>query len=152
MIRIYSQLHSTDKYSEDSWIIWLNWPNGWVFVYNLSGSGFKSSCCHINFTLLACFEQRVPWHSGNYRVWTHSETRRWLDKNKQSIAPYKQVLRPQLNYLFGLAKWFSVHLRAKWFWVQVQFQSPKLHIRRLFQTRSSLTFRELERVDSRWKA
>ena len=27
------------------------------------------------------FDQRVPWHSGNYRVWIHSETHTWLDKN-----------------------------------------------------------------------
>ena len=30
----------------------------------------------------ACFEQGVPWHSGNYRVWIHSETRRWHDRNR----------------------------------------------------------------------
>ena len=24
-----------------------NWPNGWVCVYELSGSGFKSSCSHL---------------------------------------------------------------------------------------------------------
>ena len=29
-------------------IIWPVWPNGWVFVYKLSGSGFDSSCSHIN--------------------------------------------------------------------------------------------------------
>ena len=23
------------------------WPNGWVFVYELSGSGFESSCSHL---------------------------------------------------------------------------------------------------------
>ena len=45
------------------------WPNGWVFVYKLSGSGFESSCIHLNFTLRACFEQGIPWHSGNYRMW-----------------------------------------------------------------------------------
>ena len=44
-------------------------PNGLVFVYKLSGSGFESSCSHLNFRLRACFEQGVPWHSGNYRVW-----------------------------------------------------------------------------------
>ena len=26
--------------------IWPVWPNGWVFVYELSGSGFESSCSH----------------------------------------------------------------------------------------------------------
>ena len=25
------------------------WPNGWVFVYEVSGSGFESSCSHLNF-------------------------------------------------------------------------------------------------------
>ena len=30
-----------------------------------------------------CFEQGVPWDSGNYRVWIFSETRTWHDKNIQ---------------------------------------------------------------------
>ena len=42
-------------------------------VYELSGCGFESRCSHLNFRFCACFEQRVPWHSGNYREWTHSE-------------------------------------------------------------------------------
>ena len=37
----------------------------WVFVYELSASGFESSCSHLNFRFRACFEQGVPWHSGN---------------------------------------------------------------------------------------
>ena len=44
------------------------WPNGWVFVYELSGSGFQSSCSHLNFRFHTCFKQGVPWHSGNYSV------------------------------------------------------------------------------------
>ena len=48
--------------------IWPVWLNGWVFVYKLSGCGFKSCCCHLNFRYYACFEQGDPWHSGNYRV------------------------------------------------------------------------------------
>ena len=36
----YSQIHRTDKYLEHSSIIWPVWPNGWVFVEELSGSGF----------------------------------------------------------------------------------------------------------------
>ena len=53
----------------------------WVFVYERSGSGFESRCCHLNFRYCACLEQGVLWHSGNYRVWIHSETRTWHDKN-----------------------------------------------------------------------
>ena len=59
--------------SENSSIIWLVWPNGWVFVYELSGSGFESSCSHLNFSFRTCFEQGVPWHSGSYRAWNHAE-------------------------------------------------------------------------------
>ena len=42
-----------------------------------------------------------------------------------------------------LAKWLSVRLRIKWFWVQVQLQSLHLQIWCLLQARSSLTFRQL---------
>ena len=58
--------------------------NDWVFVYELSCSWLESSCGHLNFRLGACFEQGVSWHSGNYKVWIHSETRMWHDKNIQS--------------------------------------------------------------------
>ena len=84
MIKTYSQMHRTDKYSQHSSIIWPAWLNGWVFVYELSGCGFESSCSHFTFRFRACFEQGVPWHSGNYRMWIHSETRTWHDKNIQS--------------------------------------------------------------------
>ena len=84
MTRTYSQMHRTGKYSEHSSIIWPVWLNGWVFVYELSGCGFESSCSHLNFRFRACFEQRVSWHSGNYKVWIHSEMRTWHDKNIQS--------------------------------------------------------------------
>ena len=63
--------------------IWPVCQTGWVFVCELSGSGFKSSCNHLNFRFRTCFEQGVPWHSGNYRVWIHCETRTWHDKNIQ---------------------------------------------------------------------
>ena len=55
-----------------------------MFVYELSGCGFESSCSHLNFRFRACFVQGVPWHSGNYRVRIHSETRTWHDKNIQT--------------------------------------------------------------------
>ena len=48
-------------------------------------SGFESSCSHLNFRFRACFEQGVSWHSGNYRVWIHSERRTWHDKNVETM-------------------------------------------------------------------
>ena len=83
MIRTYSQMHGTDKYSQHSSVIWPVWLNGRVFVYELSSCRFESRCSHLNFRFRACFEQGVPWHSGNYGVWIHSEKRTWHDKNIQ---------------------------------------------------------------------
>ena len=57
MIRIYSQLHRTDKYSKHSSLILTVFQNGRVFVYEVSGSGLDSSFSHLNFTLPACFDQ-----------------------------------------------------------------------------------------------
>ena len=39
-----------------------------VFVYELGGCGFDARCSHLNFRYHTCFEQGVPWHSGNYSV------------------------------------------------------------------------------------
>ena len=41
---------------------------------------------HFTFRFCACFEEGVPWHSGNCRVWIHSRTRTWHDKNIQLRA------------------------------------------------------------------
>ena len=60
MIRTYSQMHRTDKYSQHSSIIWPVSLNGRVFVYELSGCGFESSGSHLNFRFRACFDQGVP--------------------------------------------------------------------------------------------
>ena len=84
MARVYSQVDRTDQYSKQSSIIWPVWLNSWMFVYQLSGWGFGSRCSHLNFRYRACFEKGVPWHSGNYRVWIHYETRTWHDNKIQS--------------------------------------------------------------------
>ena len=47
MIRIYSQIHRTDKYSKHSSVIWPVWLNGWAFVYEPNGFGFESSCTQL---------------------------------------------------------------------------------------------------------
>ena len=76
MAETYSQLHSTDALSDNGLIIWPVLPNGWVFVYELNGCGFESSCSDLNFRFRAWFEQGVPSNSGNYKVWIHSVRRR----------------------------------------------------------------------------
>ena len=68
------------------------WLNGWVFVYGLSGCGFESSWSHLNLRFCACFEQGVPWYSGNYGVCIHSETCTWHDKNKYTVKEKQTYL------------------------------------------------------------
>ena len=143
MIGTYSQMHHTEKYWQHSSIIWPVWLNGWVFVYELSGCVIVSCCNLLNFRYCACFEQGVSWHSGIYRVWIHSQTRAWLDRNIQSNASYRKVLTTQLNHLASLTKWLSVRLRAKWLWVRVLLESFKLQILRLFWAKNYLKSRYL---------
>ena len=50
MILTNSQMHYADKHSQHRLIIWPVLLNGWVFVYELSGCGFESSCSHLNIT------------------------------------------------------------------------------------------------------
>ena len=81
MIRTHSQMHRTDKYSQNSSVICPPWLNSWVFVYAPSGCGFESSCSHLIFRFRACLEQRYPWNSGNYSAWIHSERRTFRSIN-----------------------------------------------------------------------
>ena len=89
MIRTLSQLYRTDKYSQTSYIIWSFWSYFWVIVFVLSGSGFKSTCSHLNFRFRACLDQGVPSASCKNRVWLHSETHTLHDKNIPSNALYR---------------------------------------------------------------
>ena len=50
-----------------------------------------------------------------------------------------KVIRTQLNHLASLAKWLSVRLRTKWFWVRVQLQ------RRLDYIFISQNFQEIDK-------
>ena len=50
--------------------LWGKSEQNWIVV-------LQSSCSYLIFRFLACFEQEVPWHSGNYTVWIHSEMRTW---------------------------------------------------------------------------
>ena len=84
MIRIYSQMHRTDKYLQHSSIVWLVWRNGWVFVYKLSGGGFEPRCSQAAWDLLNQSFQV-------YRVYqTHlsyslNETQKLCDTNSHNI-------------------------------------------------------------------
>ena len=100
MTRTYSQIHRIDKHSEHNSIIWLVWPHDWVFVYQLSGSGFESSCSHL----------KIPWWSSNiyffldYRfVWRQ----RFLKKFDRLLHKNVPVFSDNDLFIFYSNNWLS---------------------------------------------
>ena len=67
----------------------------------------RTSCSHLNFRFRACFELRVPWHSGNYRVWIHSETRLWHDKKDTTTWSYLLNESLMENFIFVQYEFFT---------------------------------------------
>ena len=65
----------------------------------MSRCGFESSCSYINFRFRTCFEQGVPWRSGNCKVWIHSEKSTWHDKNIQSTYSKVGIVSTCLVFL-----------------------------------------------------
>ena len=67
---------------------------------------FESRCSHLNFRYRTCFEQGVHWHSGNYRVWIHSETR-----NGEGLRDVQHSMSMILDTRFHI--WFFMTLYYK---------------------------------------
>ena len=59
-----------------SCVVWCIWLCVIIMSYKFFrvNSRFESCCCHLSFRHCVCFEQGVPWHSGNCRVQTCSHT------------------------------------------------------------------------------
>ena len=103
-----------------------------MFIYELSGCGFESSCSHLDFGFSACFEQEVPWHSGSYRVWIHSETRTWLDKNIQSVNEYFIS-----DYCYYKKLHFTFTITIKWIYI---FRCGQRFVRKMKTSTSNNAF------------
>lgn len=116
--------------------------NGWVFIHDISVCGFDSTYIHLNFQFCACFEQRVTWYSGSYRMWICSKRSTWQDKNAQSNATYRQALVTQLNHWTNWAKLLSVHLPTKWLCFAIQVMWLEFQILCLIRRKIFFTFRQ----------
>ena len=87
MILKYSQMQRTDKYSQQSSIIWPVWHNSWVFVYELGGCGFGTGWSKLKLRYRACFEQGVLDIQGNIECGITLKCLRYL------ILTYSQMDR-----------------------------------------------------------
>ena len=76
----------------------------------LNLSLYTGCSSHLRFRYRVCFEQGVPSYSGNYRVWSHSETR-----VRDMIRTYSQMHHTD-KYLQGSSIIWSVWLNG---WVFV---------------------------------
>ena len=86
----------------------------------------------LNLRYRACFEQGVPWHSGIYRVWIHSETREWHDKNTQlidcvNIWKTSEAANLVFQWIFVLNSvkhnFFPVSIENLFTWIKAKVQS-----------------------------
>ena len=71
--------------------------NGWVFIYKLSGCGFKSHCCHLTLDVVPASSKEFLDIQANYRVWIHSETCTWHDNNRQHSDCCLKLQKHQLK-------------------------------------------------------
>ena len=106
-----------------------------MFLHKLSGCGFESRCSQLIFRYGACFEQGVPWHSGNYRVWIHSETRTWHDKNIQSDGRtlfFRMVFRKfsEITTSKSVFSQYDIFYNYEYFFIQSTFWSLFNHRQR----------------------
>ena len=103
----------------------------WLYVIIMSSTRFRVNLHSIVAWISrnSLLQQGVPWHS---------ECRFTLKGIRDQLA--------------SLAKWLSVYLQTKWLQVPTPLLPFKFQISCLFWARSSLTFRQLHRVDSLWNA
>ena len=119
----------------------------WLYVLIMSRTRFRLNPHSVWMSKLPECQRSV------YRVWIDSETCTWHVRTySQMHRTYKYSQHSSIIWPVWLNDWVSVRLRTKWLWVRVQLQSLKLHISRLLRARSSLTFRQLQSVDSLWNA
>ena len=114
---IYLRCHLT-VYSKQNSIISSVWLNCCVSICKLSGCrsqsnlffstffgycsgykvGFESCWSHLNFKYGASFEQEVSGHLRNYRVWIHSKTRMWHNKNIHTVKIISFIIKAEIQF------------------------------------------------------
>ena len=104
---------------------------------HLNDCGFKSRCSHLNFRFCACFEQGVPWHSGNNRVWIHSETRTWHD-NIQLKGLVLNCVYGTLEYLSKCIVVFLKLLEALQTLVKISLPVNSIRVENPYKTQRNL--------------
>ena len=107
-----------------------------------SETPFRKNSCHTETSELIYEARQLV---GFYMIRVFTEGYFGIDQNTTGLEPTTTQF---LNEQDSLGKWLSVRLRNKWLRVRVQLQSLKLQISRQLRARNSLTFRQLQILDS----
>ena len=111
-----------------------NWP--WAVFWVLICTVHLTVCsCNVTyFRSRACFEQGVPWHLRNYRVWIYSEMRTC----RALTRPYRGLSAPsQLKLAEYFPNWVFpkflnlIKLKNKYYWFFTRAAATSEHRLRL---------------------
>ena len=123
-------------------------------IKKLSVFGKNNSCCLSSF-----LQTHIFWNFDHIsRIFNQiNYWNIWFPKVMIILIMAAQVLffnvfSEKYPHLNGIEKCLGDCLQSKWFWVWVQLHSLKLQILRLLWARSSLTFIQLQNMDSLWNA
>ena len=108
----------------------------WLYYYHVTYA-FQSES-----TLYSCLNVKELLARNRGDIWRLSDS--------NGIRTHSHLVCKRT--LTSLGKLLRIPLRTKWLWVRIPLLSLKIQILRLFRARSSLTFRQLESVDSLWNA
>ena len=120
-----------------------DWALLWVLIYTVN---LTVCYYHVTYafqsesTLYSCLNVKELLARNRGDIWRLSDS--------NGIRTHNHLVCKRT--LTSLGKLLRISLRTKWLWVRIPLLSLKLQILRLFQVRSSLTFRQLEGVDSLW--
>ena len=152
MIRTYSQMHSTDKYSQHSsshlvslakWLS-VRLRTKWLWV----GIPLESLKLYISCLIRATISLRFRQLYSVEALWNASMA--WRE---HAIKCMVQISTNNTTQSFGqFGKIIKCSFITKWLGIQIPFQSLKLQILRLFWARSSLKYTQLLSLDSLWNA
>ena len=115
-----------------------------VFIFCMWAEYEHYNCTKNEFSKFAQIGSFLP-------IWSHLVTKSLMENFNFCLNDCNRT-RTHNHLVRKRTIWLSVRLQTKWLWVRVSLQSLKLQILHLFWARNSLTFRQLESVDSLWNA
>ena len=122
----------TTYYVNEHSNIWPNWPNGWVFLYELSSSGFEFSCSHDNWLICDWYSSRATLGISFFRVPTKDDeySINWRNNIQHCCSYYSwyhTVLKAILKNDKLKTEQFQLHYPQKSMICHKQIIPTKLH-------------------------